>query len=67
MKQLLFVVSLIASCGWPLAQAQDMPGKDVESLLTFARERNPELTGMLRDNLHQMHQQTEACSQKGCA
>ncbi len=49
MKQLLIAVSLIASCGLPLAQAQDMPGKDVESLLTLARERNPELSGMRLD------------------
>ena len=28
---------------------------------------NPELTGMLRDYLHQMHEQTQACSEKGCA
>jgi hypothetical protein len=27
---------------------------------------NPELTEMLRNYLHQMHEQTEACSQKGC-
>ena len=28
---------------------------------------NPELTEMLRDYLHQMHQKAEGCSQKGCA
>lgn len=28
---------------------------------------NPELTGMLRDYLQQMHEQTQACSEKGCA
>jgi outer membrane protein TolC len=48
-KQLLFAVSLIASCSWPLAQAQDQPGRDVESLLVLARERNPDLSGMRLD------------------
>jgi len=28
---------------------------------------NPELTGMLLDYLHHLNEQTQACSQKGCA
>ncbi|MFM8786870.1 MAG: ArsR/SmtB family transcription factor [Bacteroidota bacterium] len=28
---------------------------------------NPELTGMLLDYLHQLNEQIQACSQKGCA